>query len=69
MSEYAISLQVEFKFPAEVIKQNPHKSSVCRLSHLTDGSMVSCSLVCVCMYVYVCMYVCVCVYNYVCTIY
>ena len=43
-------LQVEFKFPAEIIKQNPHKTSVCRVSHLTDGSMVSCSLVC--MYTY-----------------
>ena len=32
-----------------VANGNPHKDSLCRISHLGDGSMVSCSLVRGCM--------------------
>jgi len=35
--------KVEFCVPAAVASGNPHKDSLCRISHLNDGSMVSCS--------------------------
>ena len=59
---------MEFCVPAVVASDNPHKDSLCRISHLSDGSIVSCSqvsgvfrcVVCACV-LCVCMCVCVCV--------
>ena len=31
--------------PAEVVAHNPHRDSVCRVSNLSDGTMVTCSQV------------------------
>ena len=38
-------LQVAFHCPAQYTRGNPHNESLCRVTHLHDGSLVSCSVV------------------------
>lgn len=42
---YLYNIQVGFQLPANMVTHNPHKDSVCRISHLSDGMMVTCSQV------------------------
>jgi hypothetical protein len=35
--------EVVFNQPSSLLKSGPHKETICSISHLPDGSLVSCS--------------------------